>query len=111
MRQTACAVVFASFLAASLPGADQQLVNMVMPDAKIVAGINVDTARNSPLGTFLMNQIATSDPSFQKFVDAMGFNPRTDLQEVLVATTGSPATAAPAGTSGDVRRSPRPVPE
>ena len=54
MRQTAFAgLLVLLILAGSLPAADQQLVNMVMPDAKVVAGINVDSARNSPFGTFL----------------------------------------------------------
>ncbi len=97
MRQTAFALVFGSFLAVTLSAADQQLVNMLMPDAKIVAGINVDSARNSPLGSFLLNQISTSDPGFQKFVEATGFNPRADLQEILVATTGNQAAPAADG--------------
>ena len=88
MRQTAFAIFFGALVAASLPAADQQLLNMVMPDAKIVAGINVDSARNSPFGSFLLAQLPATDPSFQKFVNISGFNPRTDLQEILVATVG-----------------------
>ena len=102
MRQTAFALVLGSILSATLPAADQQLLNMVMPDAKIIAGINVDSARNSPLGSFLLSQLPASDPGFQKFVDASGFNPRTDLQELLVATTGAPATTPGAATTGAV---------
>ncbi len=92
MRQTAFALVLGAFLAAGLPAADQQLVNMVMPDAKVIAGINVDSARNSPFGTFMLSQLPASDAGFQKFVEASGFNPRTDLQEVLMATTGGHGT-------------------
>src|SRR5271165_3742215 len=94
MRQTAFALIFGSILVVSLPAADQQLVNMVMPNAKAVAGINVDSARNSPFGTFLLSQLPVADAGFQKFVEASGFNPRTDLQELLVATEGTPATPA-----------------
>jgi hypothetical protein len=92
MRQTAFALLFGSFLATSLTAADQQLVNMVMPDAKIIAGINVDSTRNSPFGSFVLSQLPASDAGFQKFVEASGFNPRADLQEILVATAGTPAT-------------------
>src|SRR4051794_37000623 len=84
--------VVALLAAAALPAADQQLLNMVMPDAKIVAGINVDSARNSPFGSFLLAQLPASDPEFQRFIDASGFNPRTDLQEILIATVGDSAT-------------------
>ncbi len=91
MRHTALTLVLGSFLAAHLPAADQQLVNMVMPEAKIVAGINVEAARNSPFGTFLLSQLPSSDPELQKFITATGFNPQTDLQEILMATDGTPA--------------------
>jgi hypothetical protein len=101
MRQTAFIFLLASCLAATLPAADPQLVNMVMPDAKIIGGINVDSARNSPFGAFLLSHIASSDPSFQKFVEASGFNPTTDLREILAASTAPPATVTPAsGTPG-----------
>jgi hypothetical protein len=92
MRHTAVAVILGSFLTASLPAADQQLVNMVMPDAKIVAGVNVESTRHSPFGTFLLAQIPSSDPGLQKFITATGFNPQADLQEILMATAGVPAS-------------------
>jgi hypothetical protein len=107
MRQTAFALVLGSFLVVNLPAADQQLVNMVMPDAKIIAGINVDSARNSPFGTFLLSQLPASEAGFQKFVEASGFNPRTDLQELLMATTGAPATPSDAASKDIVVPSPQ----
>lgn len=103
MRQTAFALVLGSFLAAGLPAADQQLVNMLMPDAKVIAGINVDSARNSPFGTFLLSQIPATDPGFQKFVEASGFNPRTDLQEVLMATAGGHGAQTNAAASPETK--------
>ena len=97
MRQTAFALLFTSFLAASLQAADPQLVNLIMPEAKVIAGINVDSARNSPFGTFLLRHASAADGELQKFVQASGFNPQTDLNEILMATPGAPATpAAPA---------------
>jgi hypothetical protein len=92
MRQTALALIFGSFLAASLPAADQQLLNMVMPDAKIVAGINVAAARNSPFGSFMLRQATGTGGELQKFVEITGFNPQTDVDEILMATLGSPST-------------------
>ena len=59
---------------------------MVMPDAKVVAGINVASARNSPFGTFLLRQASGSSTELQKFVDLTGFNAQTDLDEILIAT-------------------------
>lgn len=94
MRQTAFALIFGSFLAVSLPAADQQLVNMVMPDAKVIAGINVSSARNSPFGTFLLQQVQGSTGELQKFVDVTGFNPQTDVDEILMATPGAAGAAS-----------------
>jgi hypothetical protein len=109
MRLTALALVSASFLAPALPAADPQLVNMVMPEAKVIAGINIDSARNSPFGTFLLQQASENNGELQKFVQATGFNPQTDLHEILVASPGVPtppadATALAAG--GKIAASP-----
>ncbi len=99
MRRTAFALIFGSLLAVNLPAADQQLVNMIMPEAKVVAGINVFAARNSPFGMFVLKQTTGTAGELQKFIDATGFNPQTDLDEILVATPGTssqPADAAAA---------------
>lgn len=87
MRQTA---FFASALfafAGSAPAADQQLMNLVMPDARVVAGVNVEQAKTSAFGTYLLSMMP-NDAGFQQFTTLTGFNPRTDLQEILVATSG-----------------------
>ena len=39
------------------PAADPQLVNLVMPDAQVLAGINVDQAKTTPFGQYLLSQI------------------------------------------------------
>lgn len=93
MRSTAAALIFGSLLAANLPAADPQLMNMIMPDAKVVAGINVFSARSSPFGAFLLAQISGPGNELQKFVELTGFNPQTDIDEILVATAGTPAKA------------------
>jgi hypothetical protein len=93
MRSTAAALIFGSLLAVNLPAADPQLVNMIMPDAKVVAGINMFSARSSPFGTFLLAQISGPGNELQKFVELTGFNPQTDIDEILIATAGTPATA------------------
>ena len=97
MQKTAFALIISTSLAMSLSAADPMLINMVMPDAKIVAGINVDSARNSPFGTFLLHQAADGNPALQKFVSASGFNPQTDLSEILMATPGGAAESADVG--------------
>ena len=46
-------IVFAGLL----PAADPQLLNLVMPDAKMLADVNVDQAKASPFGQFVLAQI------------------------------------------------------
>jgi len=77
----------AAFLGVSslLSAADPTLLNLVMPDAQIVAGVNLAKAKTSPFGQFILRQMP-EDGDFAKFINASGFDPRRDLQEVLMAT-------------------------
>jgi hypothetical protein len=77
-----------------LQGADPQLLNLVMPDVKIIAGINVDQAKTSPFGEYVIEQLQAQDPHFQEFVAETGFDPTKDLDEVLVAADGNGKTAS-----------------
>jgi len=70
--------------------ADPDLVKLVMPDAAVLVGIQVDQIRVSPLGRILLAQIDTEDSEFRKAVALLGFNPLTDLHEVLIATPATP---------------------
>jgi hypothetical protein len=72
-------------------GADPGLMNLVMPDAKALAGLNATAARISPLGQFILSKAPGTDANFQAFIDATGFDPRQDLIEVLAASVGDPA--------------------
>jgi len=80
-----------AFLSASsfLSAADPALLNLVMPDAQVVAGVNVAKAKTSIFGQFLLRQMP-DDGDFAKFINASGFDPRRDLQEVLMASTAGP---------------------
>lgn len=71
--------------------ADPQLMNLVMPDAKVIAGVNVTNARLSPLGQFVLLQLETKQPGLQGLTAATGFDPLHDVSEVLVATPGDPS--------------------
>jgi hypothetical protein len=75
-------------------GADTQLLNLVMPDAQVLAGINVTNSEISPLGTFLLAQISANDKTLQELITQTGFDPRKDLTEVLAASNGSQTAPA-----------------
>lgn len=68
-----------------LPAADPELLRLVPADAKMIAGVDVDRAKNSAFGQRLMAQIKDDDKGFQEFLAATGFDPRRDLREVVVA--------------------------
>ena len=67
-------------LAGVMCAADPQLMNLLMPDAKAVAGINVGQAKTTPFGQFLLSRMSAENHLIAK----TGFDPRTDLTEVLI---------------------------
>jgi hypothetical protein len=93
MRQTAVLLSFLSCftLSGTAFAADPQLMNLVMPDAKILAGVNVTTAENSALGQFLLSKFGLIGGVPPDFITATGFNPLQDVSEILAATTADPS--------------------
>jgi len=83
-------VKFAVLAAVAFPAlslaADSSLLSLMMPDAKVIAGVQVDSAKNSPFGQYLLAHFQPSDPSFQDFVSQTGFDPRRDVTEVVMAS-------------------------
>jgi hypothetical protein len=73
-------------LPALAPAADQGLLRLVMPDAKVVAGLQVDRTRDSAFGQFVLSHMQLDDPAFQKFVAGTGFDPRKDVKELIIAS-------------------------
>src|ERR1019366_7580016 len=69
--------------------ADPQLLGLVMPDAKVLAGINVDQAKATPFGVYVLGQIAPQDQGLQQLATLLNFDPRRDVSELLVASTAA----------------------
>lgn len=89
------AVAFLVILAAGAQAfaqVDQGLLNLVPSGTRILAGIQVTQGKVSPFGQYLLQQAQQQDPQFQKLLNDIGFDPRSDLQEVLFAGAGSPGT-------------------
>ena len=77
-------------------GADPRLMNLVMPDASTLAGVNVTNAETTPFGQYVLTQMtSTIDQELQTFVTTTGFDPRHDVNEILAASSGN--TTNPAG--------------
>jgi len=74
----------------ALPAADPQLLSLVMPDAKVLAGVNVEQAKGTLFGQYVLTQIKSDDHDMQTLVALTGFDPTRDVREALVASNGVP---------------------
>jgi|SRR5271157_590028 len=83
-------VAFAVVLPAK--AADPNLLNLVMPDAEVLAGVNVDQAKTSPFGQYVLSLMQSHDADMQKLIALTGFNPTQDVNELLAASNGTPNT-------------------
>jgi hypothetical protein len=78
----------AALTAVTMFAADPGLLSLAMPDARAMAGINVEQVRLSPFGQYLMAEIAEREAGLQTMIDTTGFDPRRDLHEILLASPG-----------------------
>ena len=86
LRRTLLGLVAATSFALA---ADPALMSLLMRDPKLVAGIDVERAKNTPLGQKLLADVHGTDNNFQQFLSDTGFDPRRDIREVLIASTGT----------------------
>jgi len=73
-----------------LGAVDPGLMKLVMPDAQVVMGIDVDRIKGTPFGQFLLSQAKEEDKDFREFLAMTGFDPRRDLREVMIAARQQP---------------------
>src|SRR5262245_25178590 len=89
MKFRALAFALACLSATAGLAADPQMLRLVMPDAKVVSGIDVDHFKATPFGQFVLSQfLANAD--FSTLAGATGFDPRRDVSEVVMASPGDP---------------------
>jgi len=82
-------ILFAGLLPAT--AADPELLNLVMPDAKVLAGVNVDQAKVTPFGLYVLSQMQLHDTHLTEVTALTGFDPTRDVHELLVASNGGGA--------------------
>jgi len=70
--------------------ADPALLQMVMPDAQVLAGLQVTQAKSSLFGEYVLSHLSVNDAKLQEFTAETGFDPRQDVSEIVVASTGKP---------------------
>jgi hypothetical protein len=72
--------------------ADPALLQMVMPDAQVVAGLQVDSAKSSAFGQYVLTQLSVNDTKLQEFTAETGFDPRHDVSDLVIASNWKPNT-------------------
>jgi hypothetical protein len=87
LTATAFAATFVGIMPAR--AADQELIKLLMPNAKVVAGVNVDQAKASPFGQYVLQQMTPQDPNMKELQVQTGFDPTRDVRELLVASVGA----------------------
>jgi hypothetical protein len=86
----AAAMLSAAF-SSVLPAADPRLLSLAMPDATVLAGVNVDQAKATPFGQYVLTTLLqTQDQKLQQLATLTGFDPRRDVHELLLASTSAP---------------------
>src|SRR5215472_8941875 len=73
---------------------DPALIELIMPDAQVVVGIDFSRLRSSPMGDVLRTGMQTGmrqagGGDLQKMLDQIGLDPLRDIQEILIASTGT----------------------
>lgn len=89
---TAAAAVLLAGGAFPAGAANPQLLNLVMPDAQVLAGVNVDQARSSAFGQYVLSQV--KQPALAGLTAQTGFDPTQDVHEVLAASGGAVTCAS-----------------
>ena len=74
--------------------ADPALLKLVMPDAKVIAGIQVDQTKNSLFGQYVLSHMQIDDTGFKSFIAQTGFDPRRDVSEIMIASNWESNSAA-----------------
>jgi len=72
--------------------ADPALLQMVMPDAQVVAGLQVDSAKSSAFGQYVLAHLSVNDTKLQEFTAETGFDPRHDVSDLVIASNWKPNT-------------------
>lgn len=73
----------------SFAAVDAGLLALVPPDAQVASGVHVDTSKVSPFGQFVLSHMQANSTRLQTLIDQTGFDPRSDVTEVLCASNGT----------------------
>jgi len=93
LSSTAAILVVAPSMAnAQSSGID--LLTLTVSNAQLIAGANVNAAKASPFGQFMLMKIQPGDMGLQQFINETGFNPFNDVSEIVVSSDSAPGPSA-----------------
>ena len=72
--------------------ADPSLLQAVMPDAQVIAGLQVDSAKSSTFGQYVLSHLSVNDTKLEQFTSETGFDPRYDVSDIVIASNWKPTT-------------------
>lgn len=72
--------------------ADPALLQMVLPTSQVVAGLEVNQAKSSLFGQYVLSHLSVNDNKLQQFASQTGFDPTKDVSEIVVASNWKPNT-------------------
>jgi hypothetical protein len=85
MKRILPILVFASVSA--FASVDHGLIALIPANSTLVAGIDVVQCRGSQFGQYLLSKSQASDAHFDQFMTQTGFDPRRDLDSIVVTTS------------------------
>ena len=68
---------------------DPGLLRLVMPDAKVIAGLQVRATKNSLFGQYVLSHMQIEDAAFKKFIAQTGFDPRSVDERTAARAVGA----------------------
>jgi hypothetical protein len=83
-----CAFLIAGAITAT-DSIDNGLLSLGPANAQLFVGLDVQKTKSSDFGHFLLTKSQTDDLHFQQFMDKTGFDPRRDLQSILLVTVSN----------------------
>ncbi|HLJ50050.1 MAG TPA: hypothetical protein VKU01_28745 [Bryobacteraceae bacterium] len=89
MRKFCSVLLMVAAAPAVTLAASNSLLNLLMPDAKVIAGVEVRQAKGSPFGTYVLSHMQPSDKAYTDFVTQTGFDPTRDVDQILMAANGA----------------------
>ena len=87
-------IVPSFLLAACVPAlaaVDAGLLALAPSGAQIISGVDVTRAKSSPFGQYILSKLSSDSQDFQEMIQETGFDPRRDVQDLLLVSTASQA--------------------